>query len=64
MRFLLLQYTKSHLSYILFLEVFSYWSSGLLRGWGGVGVFKPYEIPKALQNRAKFKPIVKTLKNC
>jgi hypothetical protein len=32
---------------------------------GGVGVFKPPpEIPKALQNRAKLNPIVKTVKNC
>jgi len=34
---------------------------------GGFGVFKhtpPPEIPKALQNRAKFNPIVKTVKNC
>ena len=30
----------------------------------GVGVFKPPEIPKALQNRAKLNPIVKTVKNC
>jgi len=31
---------------------------------GGVGVFKPPpEIPKALQNRAKLNPIVKTVKN-
>ena len=29
-------------------------------GWG----FKPPEIPKALQNRAKLNPIVKTVKNC
>ena len=33
---------------------------------GGFGVFKPPhpEIPKALQNRAKLNPIVKTVKNC
>ena len=33
---------------------------------GGVGEFKrPHpEIPKALQNRAKLNPIVKTVKNC
>ena len=32
---------------------------------GGLGVFKPPlpEIPKALQNRAKFNPIMKTVKN-
>ena len=29
--------------------------------WGGS---KPPEIPKALQNRAKLNPIVKTVKNC
>ena len=32
---------------------------------GGFGVFKPPpEILKALQNRAKLNPIVKTVKNC
>ena len=33
---------------------------------GGLGAFKPppSEIPKALQNRAKLNPIVKTVKNC
>ena len=33
---------------------------------GGFGVFKPppTEIPKALQNRAKLNPTVKTVKNC
>ena len=33
---------------------------------GGVGVFNPPppEIPKALHNRAKLNPIVKTVKNC
>ena len=34
---------------------------------GGIGSFKPPptpEIPKALQNRAKLNPIVKTVKNC
>ena len=29
----------------------------------GFGVFKSPEIPKALQNRAKLNPIVKTVKN-
>ena len=39
-------------------------TSGVPRG-GGVGVFKPPpEILMALQNRAKIKPIVKTVKNC
>jgi len=36
-------------------------------GGGGGGVFvsnPPPEIPKALQNRAKLNPIVKTVKNC
>ena len=28
------------------------------------GVQTPTQIPKALQNRAKFNPIVKTVKNC
>jgi len=38
--------------------------SGVPRG--GFGVFEPPppEIPKALQNRAKLNPIVKTVKNC
>ena len=32
---------------------------------GGLGVqTPPPEIPKALQNRAKLNPIVKTVKNC
>ena len=31
---------------------------------GGVEMFNPPQIPKALQNRAKFNPIVKTVKNC
>jgi len=32
---------------------------------GGLGVqTSPPEIPKALQNRAKLNPIVKTVKNC
>jgi len=34
-------------------------------GGGGWGVQpSPPEIPKALQNRAKLNPIVKTLRNC
>ena len=36
--------------------------SGVPRvGWGST---PPPEIPKALQNRAKLNPIVKTVKNC
>ena len=31
---------------------------------GGWGVQTPSEIPKALQNRAKLTPIVKTVKKC
>ena len=31
---------------------------------GVVGSNPPPEIPKALQNRAKLNPIVKTVKNC
>jgi hypothetical protein len=31
---------------------------------GGRGFQIPPEIPKALQNRAKLNPIVKTVKNC
>jgi len=33
-------------------------------GGGGVRGSNPPEIPKALQNRAKLNPIVKTVKNC
>jgi len=44
------------------------WLAGDLEQWrtvGGFGGFNPPpEIPKALQNRAKFNPIVKTVKNC
>ena len=38
-------------------------SSGVPRA-GVWGVQTPPEIPKALQNRAKLNPIVKTVKNC
>ena len=39
-------------------------ASGVPRGVGGGGpTTPPPEIPKALQNRAKLKPIVKTVKN-
>ena len=31
---------------------------------GGLGGSTPPEIPKALKNRAKLNPIVKTVKNC
>ena len=35
------------------------------RGGGGLGgSTPPPKIPKALQNRAKLNPIVKTVKNC
>ena len=38
------------------------------KGGGGVGMFNPppppLEIPKALWNRARLNPIVKTVKNC
>ena len=37
--------------------------SGVPRGGFG-GFNPPPEIPKALQNRAKINPIVKTVKNC
>jgi len=40
----------------------SFGSSGVPRG--GLGVQPSPEIPKALQNRAKLNPIVKTVKNC
>ena len=36
--------------------------SGVPRGGWGVEI--PPEIPKALQNRAKLNPTVKTVKNC
>ena len=40
------------------------WFSDVPTG-GGFRGFKPRtEIPKALENRAKLKPIVKTVKNC
>ena len=41
-------------------------TSGVPVGGGGFGVFKtPHpEILKALQNRAKLNPTVKTVKNC
>ena len=46
-----------------FLFVAAYRGSVAYRG--GFGVFKPPpEITKALQNRAKLNPIVKTVKNC
>ena len=38
--------------------------SGILRRGGVWGVQTPTKIPKALQNRAKLNPIVKTVKNC
>ena len=39
-------------------------NAGQWRTEGAFGVFKPPpEIPKALQNRAKLNPIVKTVKN-
>jgi len=37
------------------------WRTG---GVGGGGSTPPPEIPKALKNRAKLNPIVKTVKNC
>ena len=45
-------------------KLFSLCDSGVPRE-GGFGVFKtPLQILKALQNRAKLNPIVKTVKNC
>jgi len=39
-------------------------TSGVPRGvWGGLTP-PPPEVPKALQNRAKLNPIVKTVKYC
>jgi len=38
-------------------------TSGVPRGYLGGGFQPPPEIPKALQNRAKLNPIVKTIKN-
>jgi len=45
-------------------EFFPFWGGGGAGGGGGFGVFKPPppEIPKALQNRYKLNPIVKTVK--
>ena len=43
-------------------DVCSVADSGVPRG--GSGFSNPPEIPKALQNRAKLNPIVKTVKNC
>ena len=39
-------------------------SSGVPRGGGVQSRTLPPEIPKALQNRAKLNPTVKTVKNC
>jgi len=41
----------------------SWWVQWRTEG-GGLGVQTPYEIPKALQNRAKLNPIVKIVKHC
>jgi len=54
-------YIKQHRWVIKYLK-FVHKICGVPRGW--VGGFKPPEIPKALQNRAKLNPIVKTVKNC
>ena len=40
------------------MEIYEQW-----RTEGGLEGFKPPEIPKALQNRAKLNPIVKAVKN-
>ena len=40
------------------------WADDSFSGLRGGGVFNPPKIPKALQNRAKLNPIVKTVKNC
>ena len=47
--------------WLSFSSIFSY--SGV-PGRGGWGVQTPPQITKALQNRAKLNPIVKTVKNC
>ena len=41
-----------------------FFSSGATRGGLGCSNPPPPEIPKALQNRAKLNPIVKTVNNC
>ena len=49
------------------IEISAFPSSVAYRGMGGGefgGSTPTTEIPKALQNRAKLKPIVKTVKNC
>ena len=51
---------------LIWLKISNVQASGVPRR-GGFGVFKPTpppEIPKALQNRAKLNPIVKTVKKC
>ena len=52
-----------HYSFHLSEERSTVESSGVPKG--GLGVSNPPpQIPKALQNRAKLNPIVKTVKNC
>jgi len=60
--------TDRQVSLILFYYTKKQWRT---EGWGGGGWLvgggtTPHqpEIPKALQNRAKLNPIVKTVKNC
>jgi len=64
-----------HLLTYLFTYVLTYVLTYLLTPWsrvlqwrteggGRVGVSIPPEIPKALQNRAKFNPTVKNVKSC
>ena len=47
-------------------ECFEFWSNvGVTSGVPGGGAWgSTPQIPKALQNRAKLNPIVKTVKNC
>ena len=49
-------------NYVEYKHIFYHYFSGVPGG----GVFNPPlpEIPKALQNRAKLNPIVKTVKHC
>ena len=57
---------KSEFSIHLYMNTFMY-VSGVPTGGGvgwGVQRLPPPEIPKALQNRAKLNPIMKTVKKC
>jgi len=50
--------------YIVLVYFFISWFSEICRETATSNSNPPPEIPKALQNRAKLNPIVKTVKNC